>query len=90
MGRIAQVRQSLCGNSADINFAGKLWRVFRIVIAGALGDLKAELGDAVDLVMATIDAHIQCWFVQVLQLDIKTLRLEAVEIDDEQRLYGEK
>ena len=87
-GSIAQARQSLCSNSADISFAGKLWQVFRILIAGALGELKTELGDAVNLVMATIDAHIQCWFVQVLQLDIKTLRLEAVETDDERLLCG--
>jgi hypothetical protein len=58
------------------------------LIAGALGELKTELGDVVNVVMATIDAHIECWFVQVLQLDIKTLRLEALEIDDERVLCG--
>lgn len=83
---LAQARQSLCSNSADISFAGKLWQVFRILIAGALTDLKAELGDIMHGVMATIDAHIQCWFLQVLQLDVKTLRLEAIEIDDERLL----
>ena len=87
-GTIAQVRQGLCSNSTDISFAGKLWQVFRILIAGALGELKTELGDAVNLVMETIDTHIHCWFVQVLQLDIKTLRLEAQEIDDERGLCG--
>ena len=61
----------------DISFAGKLWRVFRAVITGALDDLKAVLGDTAALVMDVIDAHIQCWFVQALQLDTKTLRLEA-------------
>ncbi|MDD2759129.1 MAG: hypothetical protein PHH11_02420 [Methylomonas sp.] len=34
------------------------------------------------MVMEAIDAHIQCWFVQVLQLDARTLRLEALEIND--------
>jgi hypothetical protein len=48
--------------------------------------LKAILGNAVAMVMDAIDAHIECWFVQVLQLDVKTLRLEALEINDEQRL----
>jgi hypothetical protein len=28
-------------------------------------------------VMDAIDAHIECWFLQVLQLDARTLRLEA-------------
>jgi len=40
--------------------------------------LKAVLGDTAALVMETIDAHIQCLFVQVLQLDTKTLRIEAL------------
>ena len=85
-GNIAQARQRLCSNSMDISFAGKLWRVFRAVICGALDGLKAIVGDAIAVVMDAIDVHIECWFVQVLQLDVKTLRLEALEINDEQRL----
>jgi SRSO17 transposase len=75
---IALMRQKLCSNSTDISFAGKLWQVFRAVISGALDELRAVLGDAASLVMETIDAHIQCLFTQVLQLDPKTLRLEAL------------
>jgi len=75
---IALMRQKLCRNIADISFAAKLWRVFRAVITGALDEMKAVLGDVVTLVMETIDAHRQCWFVQVLQLDSRTLRLEAL------------
>ncbi|MDD2761754.1 MAG: hypothetical protein PHH11_15875, partial [Methylomonas sp.] len=52
----------------------------------ALDSLKAVLGDAVAMVMETIDAHIQCWFVQVLQLDARALRLEALEINDDPAL----
>ncbi|MEQ1621406.1 MAG: hypothetical protein ABL919_08370 [Methylococcales bacterium] len=61
--------------SNDISFAGKLWQVFRAVITGGL---KAVMGDAVDILMATINAYIECWFLQVLQLDARTLRLEAL------------
>jgi SRSO17 transposase len=75
---IALMRQKLCSNSADISFASKLWQVFRAVITGALDELRAVLGDAANLVMETIDMHIQCLFTQVLQLDPKTLRLEAL------------
>ena len=76
---IASMRQELCGNSTDISFAAKLWQVFRAVITGALDELKGVLGEAADSVVAAIDAHMQCFFVQVLQLDPKTLRLEALE-----------
>ena len=72
------MRQKLCSNSTDISFASKLWQVFRVVISGALDELRADLGDAATLIMETIDAHIQCLFTQVLQLDSKTLRLEAL------------
>ena len=75
---IAPMRQELCSNSNDISFAAKLWQVFRAIITGALEELKSVLGEAVGVVMETIDAHIQCLFVQVLQLDPKTLRLEAL------------
>lgn len=82
-GNIAQARQTLCSNSTDISYAGKLWQVFRAVISGALDGLEALLGDAAARVMDVIDAHIECWFLQVLQLDARTLRLEALEINDE-------
>lgn len=74
---ITQIRQSLCRNSTNISFAAKLWHVFRAIITGALDDLKAILGDSVSLILDTIETHIHCFFVQVLQLDPKTLRLEA-------------
>jgi SRSO17 transposase len=75
---ITQIRQSLCRNSANISYAAKLWQVFRAIITGALDGLKTIVGDAVALVMETIEAHIECFFVQALQLDLKTLRLEAL------------
>jgi hypothetical protein len=49
-----------------------------VIISGALDELRADLGDAATLIMETIDAHIQCLFTQVLQLDSKMLRLEAL------------
>jgi hypothetical protein len=58
------------------------------VITGALDGLKAVMGDAVAIVTDTIDAHIECWFLQVPQLDAKTLWLEALEINDERLLCG--
>ena len=69
---------ALGSNSADISYAGKLWQVFRAIITGALDELQGILGDTVTLVLETIGAHIQCFFVQALQLDPKTLRLEAL------------
>jgi SRSO17 transposase len=85
---IAGVRQALCSNSTDISYASKLWQVFRAVISGALDSLKSVMGDAVAIAMDVIDAHIECWFLQVLQLDTRTLRLEALETKNERLLCG--
>jgi len=84
-GNIAQTRQTqtLCSNSMGISFLGKLWQAFRTVIFGALDGLKALLSDAVSMVMDAIDVLIECCFWQVLQIDLKTLKLEALEIKDE-------
>lgn len=71
------MHQELCNSSTSISFTAKLWQVFRVIITSSLDELKGLLGEAVDSVMATIGAHIQCLFMQVLQFDPKTLRLEA-------------
>jgi hypothetical protein len=34
----------------DINYAARLWQVFKAIISGALNELKELLGDAVTLV----------------------------------------
>ena len=73
----SEARSSLSHNLRDINYAARLWQVFKAVISGALNELKELLGDAVTLVMDTIEQHINCFFVQALQLDPKTLRLET-------------
>jgi len=75
---LPEARRLLSNNLTDINFASRLWQVFKAVISGALDELKEILGDSINLVMDTIDMHIKCFFVQALQLDTKTLRLEAL------------
>jgi len=75
---LPEARRLLSENLTDINFAARLWQVFRAVISGALNELEELLGDTVTLVMETIEKHIKCFFVQALQLDVKILRLEAL------------
>lgn len=75
---LPEVRHLLSNNLTDINFAARLWQVFKAVISGALNELEELLGDTANLVMGMIEKHINCFFVQALQLDTKTLRLEAL------------
>ncbi|HUL10788.1 MAG TPA: transposase [Methylococcaceae bacterium] len=74
---VADIRKQISDNAHQIRFATQLWSVFRAVIAGALDELKILLGEAVTLIMETIESHVQRFFVQALQLDPRTLRLEA-------------
>jgi hypothetical protein len=58
--------------------ATRLWQVFHAVITGALDEIKALLGGMVAQVMKAIEQHVQSFFAQALQLDARTLRLEAI------------
>lgn len=77
VGGVAQMRQQIVGNATQIDFAARLWGRFRALIAGAIEELTPVLGDKVDLVMQTIDLHVQRFFAQALQLDPQQLRQEA-------------
>ncbi|MBK9442484.1 MAG: transposase [Comamonadaceae bacterium] len=73
---VAQMRQQIVGNATQIDFAARLWgELFRALLVGPLRN-SPVLGDKADLVMQTIDIHVQR-FVQALQLDPLQLRLEA-------------
>lgn len=74
---ISDMRNQITANATSIDYVTRLWQVFRAVIAGALDELKILLGDMVAQVMETIERHAQSFFVQALQLDVRTLRLEA-------------
>ena len=74
---VADSRQRITRNATQIDFAARLWPCFRALIMGALEELKTLLGEEVTLIMATIQLHVQRFFVQALQLDPRTLRLEG-------------
>jgi len=74
---VAQMRQAIVGNATQIDFASRLWGCFRALMVGALEVLEPVLGDKVNLVVQTIDLHVQRFFAQALQLDPLQLRLEA-------------
>lgn len=74
---IAEVRNQMSANATSIDYATRLWQVFHAVIAGALDEMQILLGDMAAQVMKAIEQHVQSFFVQALQLDARTLRLEA-------------
>ena len=75
---ISEIGSELSTNVTRIDFAARLWQVFRALITGALDELKTLLGESITLIMDCIELHIQRFFVQALQLDSHTLRLETM------------
>ncbi len=74
--RVGVVRAKVQEQLNMMSFAGRLWAVFRAIISGALHQLHKELGCSAATVMELIDQRINDFFVQSLQLDAFTLRLE--------------
>jgi hypothetical protein len=74
---IADMRQQITANVTSIDYASRLWQVFRAVITCALDEMTMLIEDMAFEVMGAIERHVQSFFVQALQLDVRTLRLEA-------------
>jgi hypothetical protein len=74
--RVGDIRSRIQGQLDSINFAGRLWQIFRAIISGTLTELRATLGCSVDSVMLAVDKRIQEFFVRSLQLDTFTMQLE--------------
>ena len=75
---ISAVRNQLIANATTIDYATRLWQVFHAVITGALDEMKVLLGDMAAQVMEAIERHVQSFFVQALQLDARSIRMEAI------------
>jgi hypothetical protein len=75
---ISDVRSQIIANAMAIDHATRLWHVFHAVIAGELDEVKTQLGDILAQVMGAIERHVENFFVQTLQLDIRMMRLEAM------------
>ncbi len=75
---ISDIRNQIISNATAIDHATRLWHMFHAVIAGALDELKIQFGDMLGQVMETIERHVENFFAQALQLDTRTMRLEAM------------
>jgi len=74
--RIGDIRADIKEQLDTLSFAGRLWKIFRSIISGALHDLQKELGHSKEILMEMIDERVNTFFVRSLQLDVVTLRLE--------------
>ena len=74
--RVGDVRSNIQDQLDTVNFAGRLWQIFRAIISGSLHELQKMLRCDVEMIMQTIDQRVEEFFVQSLQLDVFTLQME--------------
>jgi DDE superfamily endonuclease len=74
--RVGDVRTEIKNQLDTLSFAGSLWKIFRAIISGSLNDLQEKLSLSAEVIMQAIDNRVSEFFVQSLQLDSFTMRLE--------------
>ena len=75
--RLSDSRNKMIDSLSSLDYASRLWGLFRALIAGALDELKAQYGEMVSDILGHIDRTVKLFFEQVMQMDSFTLRLEA-------------
>ena len=74
--RICDVRSQMKDQLTTLDFAQRLWQLFRALISGTIDSFRKRLGETAGMIMAAIDDRIEEFFVQAPQLDVFTLEME--------------
>lgn len=74
--RVCDIRSQMKDQLTTLDFAQRLWQLFRALISGTIEGFKKKLGKTAEVVMTAIDDRIEAFFVQALQLDAFTLEME--------------
>lgn len=75
--KLSDSRKEMIKSLCTLDFASRLWGVFRALITGTLNELKTHYGESITDISAHIDRTVAMFFEQVMQMDCLTLRLEA-------------
>ena len=73
---VAEVRTTVKDHLDILRFAQQLWQLFRAMFYSTLTDLEHRLGCLFGEVMEATDERMNDYFVQGLQLNVVSLRLE--------------
>ena len=77
--RLSEVRNDFEESLSCLNFASKLWGLFKALIAGAVHEVVNLTAQDKSNVMEKIEQSVVDFFTQVMQMDNFTLRQEAIE-----------
>ena len=73
---IGKVRSQIQDQFDSLNYVARLWVVFRTLVASTLTRMRKQLKCKISEIMENIDACVSRFFVQALQLDAFSMRLE--------------
>ena len=77
--RFSEMRNDFEESLSCLNFASKLWGLFKALIAGALNEMAGLTNVEKSDVLKQIEQRVVGFFTQVMQMDSFTLRQEALE-----------
>ena len=77
--RLSEVRNDFEESLSCLNFASKLWGLFKALITGALNEMANLTNLEKSGVLNKIEQTVVVFFTQVMQMDSFTLRQEALE-----------
>lgn len=80
--QVSTVRNKLVEGIVNLGFAKRLWELFKALINHGLTGVQSQLGCSVDFLMSAIEETINNFFMQALQLDVFTMRLESIDNGD--------
>ena len=73
---VGRVRSQIQDQFDSLNYAARLWGVFRMLVASTLTRMRNQLKCKVSEIMENIDECVSRFLVQALQLDAFSMRLE--------------
>ncbi len=74
--RVCDIRTQMKDQLTTLDFAQRLWQLFRALISGTIERFRKDLGKMAGMIMESIDGRIEEFFVRSLQLDAFTLEME--------------
>ena len=74
--RVCDIRAQIKDQLTTLDFAQRLWQLFRALVSGTIDSYKKALGRTAEIIMEAIDGRIEEFFSQALQLDVFTLKME--------------
>jgi len=74
--RVFDIRSQVQDQLTTLDFAKRLWQLFRALISGTLDQFTDKIGETTDEIMKAIDHRVSDFFIQALQLDTFTLQME--------------